>query len=212
MADSTPLSISVVSHGQMALVRNLLTDLKQYCVAPPQIILTVNVPEAMPFDPAELGVSHVIHNASPKGFSANHNAAFHFAETPYFCVLNPDIRLTGDPFPVLIRHLTDRDVGAVAPAIVNPAGRLEDSARRFPTFGIIVMKALGKAPRLDYEIGSAPIEPDWLAGMFLLLRSATFLEMGGFDERYFLYYEDVDLNRRMRSAGYRVLLVPEVRV
>lgn len=211
MQQPPQVSISIVSHGQMTLVCNLLHDLNQHCVTPAQIILTVNVPEEIPFDPGELGVGRVIRNASPRGFSANHNAAFRFADAPYFCVLNPDIRLTRDPFPQLVEHLADPHVGAVAPAIVNPAGDIEDSARRFPTFWYIVKKALGKVPPLDYDVASGPIEPDWLAGMFLLLRAATFREMGGFDERYFLYYEDVDLCRRMRTAGYRVRLVPQVR-
>ncbi len=208
------ISISIVSHRQMTMVCNLLKDLREHCATPAQIILTVNVPEedGAAFDPVELGVAKVIRNASPKGFAANHNAAFQFAESPYFCVLNPDIRLTRDPFAPLVEQLADPQVGAVGPAIVNRAGRMEDSARRFPTFWFIVRKAFGKLPPLDYEIAGTPVEPDWLAGMFLLFRTATFRELGGFDERYFLYYEDVDLCRRMKAAGYRVRLVPDIRV
>jgi GT2 family glycosyltransferase len=56
-----------------------------------------------------------------------------------------------------------------------------------------------------------PFSPDWIAGMFMLFRSELFREVGGFDERYFLYYEDVDLCFRLRQHGYEVILVPDAR-
>jgi hypothetical protein len=71
-------------------------------------------------------------------------------------------------------------------------------------------KALGPVPKLDYEMSTAPMSPDWVAGMFMLFRREVFAEMSGFDERYFLYYEDVDLCRRLRRRGYDVRLVPTV--
>jgi hypothetical protein len=56
-----------------------------------------------------------------------------------------------------------------------------------------------------------PFSPDWVAGMFMLFRNELFREIGGFDERYFLYYEDVDLCFRLRQHGYDVVLVPDAR-
>ncbi|MGH8671273.1 MAG: glycosyltransferase, partial [Burkholderiales bacterium] len=145
-----------------------------------------------------------------KGFAANHNAAFRFAKADCFCVLNPDIQLKEDPFPALLGALGDSGIGVVAPRILSPAGEIENSARRFPTLPAILKKALGIARTRDYEIGNAPIHPEWVAGMFMLFRSETFRKLGGFDERYFLYYEDVDLCLRLRHAGYDVLLMPQV--
>ena len=60
----------------------------------------------------------------------------------------------------------------------------------------------------DYEIGTADLHPDWVAGMFMLFRRETFAAVGGFDERYFLYYEDVDLCTRLALAGKRVVYCP----
>ncbi|MEW6186778.1 MAG: hypothetical protein AB1585_13670, partial [Thermodesulfobacteriota bacterium] len=64
----------------------------------------------------------------------------------------------------------------------------------------------------DYPVGEAVFSPDWVAGIFLLLSSRVFALLNGFDERYFLYFEDVDLCCRIRQAGYRILLDPTVSV
>jgi N-acetylglucosaminyl-diphospho-decaprenol L-rhamnosyltransferase len=177
------------------------------------VLLTVNVEEALSFDSTSFTFPlRIMRNAKAKGFGANHNAAFAYAEGGYFCVLNPDIRMNANPFPFLIGALADEKVGVAAPRIVNPSGKTEDSARRFPTLWVIARKALSGAQYHDYEFTNAPLRPEWVAGMFMLFRAAVFREIGGFDERYFLYYEDVDLCKRLRSRGYDALLVPSVEV
>jgi N-acetylglucosaminyl-diphospho-decaprenol L-rhamnosyltransferase len=205
------ISISIVSHKQGMLVKNLLDDLRAHCDTTLEVILTINVKEDLPFDVAEFGFPiRVVTNASQRGFAANHNAAFKLAKAVYFCVLNPDIRLERNPFPALIGVLADPVVGAVAPLIVGPSGQVEDSARRFPTPVSILKKALFGVHRPEYAIADTPFFPDWIAGMFLVFRSEVFRLASGFDERYFLYYEDVDLCWRLRRRGYRAALVPSV--
>lgn len=213
MSRPPTLSVSIVSHRQAALAANLLKDLERCHAVPLEVILTLNVPETLPFDPADLSFPvKIVHNAQRKGFGANHNAAFEAARGDYFCVLNPDIRIPRDPYPGLVQHLSGEDVGIVAPAVVNPAGALEDSARRFPTMWTLIRKACAGGTQVDYPVADAVMEPDWVAGMFLLFRSSVFRRMKGFDEGYFLYYEDVDLCLRLRAADYRVLWVPDVPV
>jgi GT2 family glycosyltransferase len=95
--------------------------------------------------------------------------------------------------------------------IVNPSGKIEDSARRFPTPVGILRKLLPGSRNLDYEIHGTPVFPDWVGGMFMVFRSEIFHRVGGFDEGYFLYYEDVDLCWRLHGSGYRVVFVPSVR-
>jgi GT2 family glycosyltransferase len=177
------------------------------------VILTVNIPETLPFSAAGHGVDlQVVRNSVPRGFGANHNAAFRIAKAPMFCVVNPDIRFHDDPFPPLMSALADRSVAIAAPLVRNRGGAVEDSARAFPTVQGILRKGLGGPQGLDYEVGADPIEPDWVAGMFMLFRGSTFARLGGFDERYFLYYEDVDLCARARLGGQRIVLDPRAEV
>jgi N-acetylglucosaminyl-diphospho-decaprenol L-rhamnosyltransferase len=207
------VSISIVSHGQAELVADLLADLQQHCATSIEVIITLNIPEDLPFRPDDFRFPvRVIENPKVQGFGANHNAAFKHAGADYFCVLNPDVRVEDDPFPELITVLEDTSVAIAAPLVVSPEGTIEDSARRFPTPLSIISKLSSRAPRLDYEPGSSPSFPDWVAGMFMLIRSATFREARGFDERYFLYYDDADLCWRVRRAGLQIVHVPSVRV
>src|SRR5262245_998486 len=197
------ISLSVVSHGQAALVAQLLDDLRRHKPSGIEVILTLNVAETLPFDPSSFPFPvRTIRNAAPQGFAANQNAAFAVARGRFFCVLNPDIRLETDPFPALAEELQKSVVGVAAPLIVDSTGAIEDSARPFPTLPSLLCKALGLQPRRYYEIGDASISPDWVAGMFMLLRRDVFAGVGGFDPRYHLYYEDVDLCARLRLAGY----------
>jgi len=203
------ISVSIVSHGHAELAARLFDDLRVHKPKGIEVILTLNIEEALPFDPDSFPFSvKTIRNASPRGFATNHNAAFKLAGGNFFCVLNPDIRVTADPFLALVRELRNSAVGAAAPLILGPDGAIEDSARPFPTLSSLVGKALGAEPERYYEIGEESISPDWVGGMFMLLRRDAFAAVGGFDARYHLYYEDVDLCARLRLAGYDIRLVP----
>lgn len=205
------LSVSIVSHGQGALAAALHADLERLCTGPLEIIVTLNIPEPGGWQPARgrFPVT-VIVNAAPKGYGANHNAAFARAGGGHFCVLNPDLRLTADPFPALLQCAADEQVGVCAPLIVDASGQPEDSARPFPTPLAIIGKSLGIGGAGRYPVKKGRHNPDWVAGMFMMLRAPVFRELGGFDERYFLYYEDVDLCARLRLAGYQVALCTAV--
>ncbi|MGQ0650667.1 MAG: galactosyltransferase-related protein [Betaproteobacteria bacterium] len=207
------LLVSVVSHLHGALVRSLLEDLARCETRGMRVVLTLNVPEALPFEPGAFPFAlEVVRNDAPRGFGANHNAAFCRARAEHFAVLNPDLRLPRDPFGVLLPALADPALGAVAPRIVDPAGRPEDHARAFPTPLTILAKLAGSRPRIaggaSGAAPGAPFRADWIAGMFMLFRSEAFAAVGGFDESYFLYYEDVDLCARLAAAGLRVEVHP----
>ena len=202
------ITLSVVSHRQNALVNQLLEDIQRHCAGRVALVLTENIPDPTPLATSALSCPvERIANDKVKGFGANHNAAFKRCRTPYFCVANPDIRLPSDPFPSLIANFADKTVAVAGPLVRNPAGGIEDSARRFPTLGILLSKALGGARTPDYPVDKGPVDVDWVAGMFLLFRTEAFRAANGFDERYFMYYEDVDLCRRLHSLGKRVLYV-----
>lgn len=207
------ITVSVVSHGQGDLVAVLLGDLAR-CHDVAAVILTQNIPEPEIQCPDEIMERiQVIRNVSPLGFAANHNAAFQRCATPFFCILNPDIRLPEDPFSSLLDCFADSRVALAAPAVTNNLGEIEDSARAFPTPLGLFMKIIGVTDgRLVYRLGDQPQRPDWIAGMFLLVRSEVFHSVGGFDAGFHLYYEDVDLCARLRKMGHDLLLCPSTHV
>ncbi|MCP4089377.1 MAG: glycosyltransferase family 2 protein [Gammaproteobacteria bacterium] len=209
------ISISIVSHGQGALVSKLLADLA--CLSDAvrfEIILTINIPEPLPFSPADFSWPiRVVENTSPKGFAANHNAAFKLATGEWFCVMNPDIRLTKNPFPVLLSEMMRSPAEVIGPAVVTPIGKIEDSVRKFPRPLSLIWKLLGHGDgRYPFSIGDRAFTADWVAGMFMLFSSDAFTRLQGFDERYFMYYEDVDICVRAWNADIKVLACPSVSV
>jgi N-acetylglucosaminyl-diphospho-decaprenol L-rhamnosyltransferase len=207
------ISISIVIHHQAQLVQHLLTDFRAYCSNAIEVLLTLNVKENLPFRSSDFDFPlRVMINSKPKGFGANHNAAFAQSESPYFCVMNPDIRLMDNPFPPLINCCSKHDIGVVAPLIVDPLFKKEDSARRLPTPISILKKALFFEDNPNDNAETERIDPDWVAGMFMLFARERFKAVGGFNEKYFLYYEDVDLCARFFLSGYQVVLCPTAKV
>ena len=99
--------------------------------------------------------------------------------------------------------------GIVAPAILNLDGTLADSARCFPTPIGLFKKALGLGDgRYAYSLNDAAKTVDWVAGMFMLFADQTFNRLKGFDEHYYLYYEDVDICARAHLYDEPVILCP----
>jgi N-acetylglucosaminyl-diphospho-decaprenol L-rhamnosyltransferase len=205
--------LSVVSHGQNRLLAGLLGDLARHPPLAEGIITENRADTAGLTVPPALATWTRVRNRRPLGFADNHNRAFADCAQAWFCVINPDIRLPEDPFPALLACMAaDPTVGVCAPLVRNTRGGLEDSARYFPRVGDLLRKAWrgddGRYP-LDPE---RPTAVDWTAGMFLLIRAQAFAAIGGFDPRFHLYYEDVDLCARMWRAGWQVMIHPGVHV
>jgi len=202
MASSGPgegadISVSVVSHSHDAWLPGLLAGLAR--TGPPvvrQVLLTHNLPaaaqpaEGWPFELVQ------IHNPRPQGFGANHNQAFRRAVGEGFCVLNPDIELK-DPrlWPALAARLREPGVGALAPRLLNADGSAQDHRRALVTPWALFKRRVLRRP--DSRV-------DWFSASFLLMPAAAYREVGGFDEGFHMYCEDVDLCLRLRLAGHRL--------
>ncbi len=199
------ISISIVSHGQFELTRLLLDDLEKYCANQIEVILTLNIPEAIPdnLTTAYTFTLKIITNIYPKGFGANHNQAFREISGNVFCVLNPDIRLVNNPFAELTKYTS----GVVAPQIIDEQGYIQDNGREFLT----PLKLLKRVLARNKAIIKNSDHPDWVAGMFMVFPKAIFQKMGGFDEKYFMYCEDMDLCWRLRQQNYSVTLAQNVK-
>jgi N-acetylglucosaminyl-diphospho-decaprenol L-rhamnosyltransferase len=158
------------------------------------------------------------------GYAAAVNAAFAAVPGRDVLLLNPDVEMPG-PEPalelaaVLQRHPR---VAVAAPRLVGEGGEVQPSARRFPSIGALA----GSLPRAGsvgplrrarerYEAPSRAerdLVVDWVVGAAMVIRRSAFDRVGGWDERFFLYCEDVDFCRRCARAGWEVAYVPRVRL
>lgn len=204
------VSVSVVSHGHGSMVTALVNQLL-CCAEVGQVIVTRNILERLdiPSDPRLT----LIDNATPKGFGANHNAAFKRSQHSWFVVLNPDAVLLKDPFEALLRVAASTGAGVLAPRALTPSGGPDDNWRRFPTIRSLVRKAFGGPDgRYEETQDQGAFKIEWASGFFLTIRSNVFEKLGGFDERYFMYYEDVDFCARAWRAGFSLFACPDAEV
>ncbi len=148
------------------------------------------------------------------GFGANHNTVIRATTCRYVYVLNEDTTAGDWGFEALTTYLDAHPrVAALGPRLVYPDGRLQDSAWRFPTplvsmLGLVSLGRLG----VTQSRGDAPRAVDWVMGAAVVLRREALDEVGLFDEGFFLYSEEVDLQTRLRRAGWEVHYFPLVSV
>lgn len=166
----------------------------------------------------------LIRNPDNVGFARAVNQALTATAAPRVLLMNPDCRLVAGAVETLCAELERHDRCAiVAPRILNPDGTIQGSARGDPNiltglFGRT--SALGRVlPGLEIvkrnvvtesavRSGRPSVVVDWVSGACMLARRDALTAVQGFDERYFLYWEDADLCRRLRAVGYHVRYVP----
>jgi len=148
----------------------------------------------------------LIHNKENVGFSRANNQGVAVAKGEYVCILNPDTVVAEDTFSQLLDFSDSKNkIGIVSCKLIDGAGRfLPESKRNVPTRLVAIKKLIGLSK--DYyvsnvkesEIGRSPV----FVGAFMLLKRSLYETVGGFDERYFMYGEDIDLSYSVLNAGY----------
>jgi hypothetical protein len=166
----------------------------------------------------------LIKNNRNIGFGAAHNIAIKLGRGKYHLVLNPDIIFTENAVEKLLNFMEKNpDVGLVSPKILFPNGSIQYLCRRLPSlFDFIIIRFMPKfirkffQARIDYyemrQTGYNKImDVLFLAGAFMLIRSSVLDKIGGFDENFFMYFEDIDLCRRIKKIS-RTVFYPHTSV
>lgn len=162
----------------------------------------------------------IVENRGNVGYGRGNNAAAKLARGEFVLIVNPDNTLPPDALETMLSFLQKHpDVGVVGPALVYPDGTVRPSARPFPTPVDLLRKrmnpalwhaAFEKNRKMDEK--KEAVDVDWMVGACLLMKTDLYRTLGGFDERFFLFFEDIDLCRRVKRAGKRVVYLPQVRV
>ncbi len=215
ISSSIEITFSMVSHGQAFLISKLLQDFKKKFDVSAELLITINIPENEKYLSEINNILmpvRLIRNSVPKGYGSNHNAAFKHARGQYFAVINPDVRLIDCEFRPLLDLIDEKHAGVCAPVAFLSTDAVAPSARRFPAWRSLWKKLLIKTRYPDYPNSSYPQLVDWVSGMFMVFSSDAFKLVGGFDERYYMYYEDADICRRLGAVNLGCWLQPEMRV
>jgi GT2 family glycosyltransferase len=166
----------------------------------------------------------LIANARNLGFSRANNQGLALSTGRYTLILNPDTEIIGDALATMVDYMDGHpEVGALGPQLRYPDGSLQPSRRRFPTMATALVESTvvqewwaDNAILRRYYMADTPDNEvqavDWLVGACLLVRRKAWEEVGGLDERYFMYSEELDWCRRIKDAGWGVVYLPTATV
>ncbi len=226
---SPDATISIVNWNTREELRECLNSvLAQDCIEKCEVVVVDNASSDSSADIVNSefdGRIRLIENRSNFGFGAAHNQAIESSKGRYVFVINPDSRmLKPNVLGQMVAYMdANPQIGVIGPRILNPDGTLQFSARRFPPMfaGIFRHTILGRLfPNNRFVRGylmtdishDVTMDVDWLSGSALMVRRKTIEQIGAFDERFFMYCEDVDLCKRAHDGGWRVVYYPEVEV
>ena len=146
------------------------------------------------------------------GYGGGHNAVLPSLQTRYHLICNPDVTFPPDLLSRMVQYMDAHpDVAVLTPHVLNEDGTVQHLPKRAPTVRYLLSGRLGKLGgrfvrwRADYTLSNASITVptcvEYATGCFILIRTAYFQQLGGFDKRFFLYHEDSDLSRRVLRKG-----------
>lgn len=204
----------VVNYNAGAALSECVESLEREGVRDIAVVDNGSTDDSLEYLAAKNPSAQVFHTGRNLGFGGGVNYGARRVAGELLLVCNPDLVLQAGALGAMADRLAqDPSLGLVGPALVTPAGELQPSGRVFPTLRRSSVQAvLGallpknaysrryrEANRAHAETGAA----DWVTGVCFLVRRAAFDAVGGFDDRYFMYVEEVDLCWRLARAGWR---------
>lgn len=148
------------------------------------------------------------------GFGRAHNAGFRESQGKFILFLNPDTRILPGALQALLDVFEKNEqIGIAGPLLVDLAGKVQPDCfgSRHTPLSAVKRKIFKRGKRQEFARGDI-FETDWVSGGAMLVRRDVFEEMGGFDEKYFMYFEDVDLCLRAKKRGSKIAVVPNALV
>lgn len=221
------LSVVIVSYNTRDLLRQCLQSIEaDRLPADLEVFVVDNASADGSADmvAAEFPAVCVVRSSINLGFAAANNLAFDVARGRYVLLLNSDARADVETLRRAVRKMDAAPgVGAAGGRLVDPSGHPQPSARCFPSPLNDLLALSGLAARFPrsrwfgrfdrtWADPAKPARVDWVPGAFTILRREALACIGNFDERFFLYYEEVDLCRRLAAAGYEIWYWPDLLV
>lgn len=217
----------IVNYQSTDLLLKLLADFEKSVTPPTKIIVVDNNSTDEPerirrYFPK----TYLLSNEDNFGFARAANQGWRLGESPIVLFINPDARLMRKGLDRILHYLVKNpQVGAVGPCILDEDGSIQGSARGFHNFWTLFAGRKGpltklfpgsKIVRRDVPImandGMTPMEVDWVSGACVFVKRQALEQVGGFDQRYFMYFEDTDLCRGLKAHGWQTHYFPGYRL
>ncbi len=219
------LSATVVMYGNPEETHACLVSLAQHTQAADFVVYLVdnNSPDNAMEKIIEMGLPACVvplPQKENKGFGTGHNQVLPLLESEYHAVVNPDILLREDALQAMVEWMQAHpDVAITTPHLVFPDGRQQNIAKRKPALLPLLARQLHVSFLKKYEDHylmldedlSKPTDVEFCSGCFFVMKTEVFKQIGGFDEKYFMYVEDADITQKALQHG-RAVYLPDVTV
>ena len=203
------VSVCIVNHNDKNTILDTIKSLYEYTKGVElEIFVSDNKSEDGSLDLIREQYPNVIivENKENIGFGAGNNAVLDKIDSDYHILVNPDIEITYDVITQMVEYMEEnKDIGILTPTIMNFDNTVQHLPKKKPKFIYLLGGRLSflKKYRDDFTMANEdikePISIDFCTGCFMFLRTSIFKKVNGFDERYFLYFEDADITREVQK-------------
>jgi GT2 family glycosyltransferase len=221
------LSIIIVTWNSAKFIRNCLDSIIQNAgKLEPEIVLVDNDSSDHTVKIVEEQYPQVklIRNKDNRGYAQANNQGIENSHGEYLLLLNPDTEVQENSLIQMIRFMKENvQTGALGPQLLNPNGTIQPSCREFPKYSTLLWEFSGLSRlfpksrifgqwRMGYFNFHETREVDQPMGSCLLLRRKTLEEVGVFDQRFPMFFNDVDLCYRIKNAGWKIFFFPDAHI
>ncbi|MFA6383565.1 MAG: glycosyltransferase family 2 protein [Parcubacteria group bacterium] len=211
MPNFKELSIVIVNYRSEKYLGKCISSIKEKILDADYEIIVVNNDKEKLLEAQLPKEIRLINSGGNIGFGAACNLGAKSAQGEILCFLNPDTEIISSSFSgVLYKFAKDNKLAIVGPKLVNEGGETQEwiAGGEITIWSTILNNFGYKRDQKIWE-SVAPMECAWVSGAAMFIRKDIFDRLGGFDEKFFMYFEDSDLCRRARQLGYKVLYFPE---
>jgi GT2 family glycosyltransferase len=211
------VSVIIVNHNGLAYTINAVASIRRYSSGA-EIIVVDNgsTDESNKVLHAQFPDIHLVTLSENKGFGAGNNRGAEAASGALLFFVNNDTVLTSDIIRTLTEFMeTKTKCGVAAPVLRNDDGSFQLSYGKFPSITNEIntqeqTRAIESMRKNQMEQKKMIEKIDWVTGAAMMVRRSVFEQVGGFDEKYFMYFEDVDFCKRVAQAGYSIDYLPRI--
>lgn len=208
-------SIISVTYNSENYLEKFLTSIKKYLPNDTEVIIVDSGSQDGTVKILKQEKLKLIDIGENIGYGRGNNLAAKVAKGEYLFFLNPDTEILDNALNKLLRFAEHSSFGIIAPQLIEPSGSIQPSVRKLPTLlGAIKEFWFGKKSEFEAYApsGQKETEVESVVGAAILIRRDYFLKLGGFDEKYFMYFEDLDLCRKVIRDSQKIIYLPSVKI
>lgn len=210
------LSVVIVTYNSEKYIKKLLDSLDKFIPSSTEVIIVDNKSMDATLEILKSRKDiRLIQSETNSGFAKGSNRGAKDAKGEYLLFLNPDTDILDNSISILLSFIkSHKKVGLVGPRLNEPSGKTQPSVRNLPTlWGAFSQYYLGVKNKYDDYVpeGADPVEVESLFGAAMMLKKTVFEKIGGFNEKYFMYFEDLELCKAIRNLGLKIYYLPQAK-